>query len=243
MNIFITSGGTRIPIDPVRSITNMSTGRFGSEIAKEFLRRNHDVLYLGSKHGDHPFKFVSDSNTYEYEHERWLNHLDFIKDHKDQLDLVKYDTFQEYHDYVETFSRMYNADISIMVAAVSDYDTHYHNSKINSSEAQELYLTSLPKVIKFIKNNSVGNNPFLIGFKLESYDKLPHAMGMSVMNNGCDMVVGNDIADIKRGDHRLLVMVKNEGLISIPYSSDYVQKLVDLILEKQSGRQIRENVN
>ena len=239
MNIFITSGGTRIPMDPVRSITNMSTGRFGSEIAKEFLRKGHNVLYLGAKHGDHPFKFVSDNNTYEYEKERWLNHLDFIEEHKSKLELVKYDTFNEYHDYVDSYSRMYNSDITILAAAVSDYEVTYRDTKISSREhPPEFILQPLPKVIKLIKNNPSGNNPFLVGFKLDDYRKLPHTMGISVLENDCDMVVGNDINDIKKGDHRLLVMVKNHGIIDMKHSSDYVQKLVDLILEKQSGRPI-----
>lgn len=220
----------------------MSTGRFGSEIAKSFLRKGHNVLYLGSKYGDHPFKFVSESNTHEYEKERWLNHLDFVENYRESLDLVKYDTFQEYHDYVETYSRIYSADITILVAAVSDYDTDYRYEKISSRHnVPDIILRPLPKIIKFIKNNSVGNNPFLVGFKMESYEKLAHAMGVSMMENDCDMVVGNDIADIRNGDHRLRILIKNEGVIDLKYSSDYVEKLVDLILEKQSGRQIRQN--
>lgn len=239
LNIFITSGGTRIPIDPVRSITNMSTGRFGSEIAKSFLRRKHNVLYLGSKHGNHPFKFVSENNIYEYEHERWLNHVDFIKEHYEFLDLIKYDTFQEYYDYVEAYSRMYSADITILAAAVSDYDTDYRYEKISSRHTPDIALRPLPKAIKLIKNNSIGNNPFLVGFKLESYNKLLNAMGVSMMENNCDMIVGNDIDDIKNNNHRLRILIKNEGVVDIKYSSDYVEKLVDLILEKQSGRQIQ----
>jgi phosphopantothenoylcysteine synthetase/decarboxylase len=46
MKILITSGGTKIPIDTVRDITNMSTGTFGTKIAEECLRKGHDVLEM-----------------------------------------------------------------------------------------------------------------------------------------------------------------------------------------------------
>ena len=50
MKILITSGGTKIKIDMVRSITNMSKGTFGSKIATEFLRYdNEHVTFLHAK--------------------------------------------------------------------------------------------------------------------------------------------------------------------------------------------------
>ena len=44
--VLITSGGTREPIDGVRSITNSSTGRTGATLADELLSRGHDVVYM-----------------------------------------------------------------------------------------------------------------------------------------------------------------------------------------------------
>jgi phosphopantothenoylcysteine synthetase/decarboxylase len=45
MRVLITSGGTKVPIDGVRDITNMSHGNFGAKIAREFLNLNlSDVL-------------------------------------------------------------------------------------------------------------------------------------------------------------------------------------------------------
>ena len=50
MNLIITAGGTRERIDAVRTITNESTGRLGSLIAEEFLRRfalqSHTIYYI-----------------------------------------------------------------------------------------------------------------------------------------------------------------------------------------------------
>ena len=44
MKILITSGGTKIPIDRVRSITNMSRGTFGSKIADAFYDKVNDAV-------------------------------------------------------------------------------------------------------------------------------------------------------------------------------------------------------
>ena len=44
MNILVTSGGTKIPIDRVRSITNMSRGTFGSRIADAFWTEGLDRM-------------------------------------------------------------------------------------------------------------------------------------------------------------------------------------------------------
>lgn len=48
MKILITSGGTRVPIDSVRHIANMSTGRYGAELADAFLDMERDINVLFS---------------------------------------------------------------------------------------------------------------------------------------------------------------------------------------------------
>ena len=66
--ILVTSGGTKVPIDAVRDITNMSSGNFGSKIATEFmsiglngeLNFPWQVVYLGAKDGKHPLKMEVD---------------------------------------------------------------------------------------------------------------------------------------------------------------------------------------
>ena len=49
MKILITSGGTKVPIDRVRSITNMSCGTFGSRIADAFYSNEHEELRIGKE--------------------------------------------------------------------------------------------------------------------------------------------------------------------------------------------------
>ena len=51
MKILITSGGTKIPIDRVRSIMNMSRGTFGSRIADAFFNEGLKAFRTGNEHG------------------------------------------------------------------------------------------------------------------------------------------------------------------------------------------------
>ena len=58
MRVLITSGGTKIKIDMVRSISNMSRGTFGSQIADSFLEEGWNVDFLAAKDSRLP-KFSS----------------------------------------------------------------------------------------------------------------------------------------------------------------------------------------
>src|SRR5579871_3727678 len=60
MRILITSGGTTIPIDPVRSISNSSSGRFGAALAHHALLAGAAVTYLVSMQGQSPFSYPVD---------------------------------------------------------------------------------------------------------------------------------------------------------------------------------------
>jgi phosphopantothenoylcysteine synthetase/decarboxylase len=56
MRVLLTSGGTKISIDKVRSITNMSSGTFGSAICKAFLEEGHDIDFLMADGSKNPFE-------------------------------------------------------------------------------------------------------------------------------------------------------------------------------------------
>ena len=72
MKILVTSGGTKVPIDAVRDITNMSKGTFGAAICREFLNAtvntDDEVWYLGSQDGCRPFKMEVDFTTDAEQH-------------------------------------------------------------------------------------------------------------------------------------------------------------------------------
>jgi len=65
MKILITSGGTKVKIDDVRHIGNMSTGKFGTEIARECLLAGHDVTLLRAKNSKSLVNKEIDFNQFE----------------------------------------------------------------------------------------------------------------------------------------------------------------------------------
>ena len=99
MKVLITSGGTKVKIDMVRNISNMSKGTFGSKIAYEFLdRENYDVTFLMAKDSKYP----NQNGSYGYRK------------------LVEYVTFEDYERLLNIYLDE-KPDIIVLAAAVSDY--------------------------------------------------------------------------------------------------------------------------
>ena len=89
MKILVTSGGTKIPIDRVRDITNMSKGTFGSKIATELLKLNQEVYFLKAKGSRSPFKVEIDlaKGYNDSDIVSWTKtHLEAIEKMKNQRD-------------------------------------------------------------------------------------------------------------------------------------------------------------
>src|SRR5215475_252515 len=101
MNILVTAGNTVVPIDRVRCITNIFTGRTGTGIALHAHQRGHDVTLLTS----HP-EVVADLSQ-EVPTERWRVH--------------KYRTFDDLQQLMQSELTHGRYDVLIHCAAVSDY--------------------------------------------------------------------------------------------------------------------------
>lgn len=102
MNILITAGNTQVPLDGVRVITNIFSGRTGAFIARAASRRGHKVTVMTSN----------------------PDHLTGLPDHHDpdrRTTIVPYKTFDEYTSALEHGTRHGGYDAIILSAAVSDY--------------------------------------------------------------------------------------------------------------------------
>ena len=185
MKVLITSGGTRINLDLVRHIGNMSRGTFGSKIATEFLRRdNVDVTFLAAKDSKMPNRNVLIHN---------FTHCEYV-------------TFDDYALELDKCLAE-QPDIIVLAAAVSDYGVENPvNGKIRSGDDLIIRLKPLPKLISTVREKCP--KAVLCGFKLlvNSTDyKLKEAIRNSIEKNKCDLVIGNDLRDIKNNDHQLIV--------------------------------------
>jgi len=183
IKVLITSGGTKIKIDMVRHIGNMSRGTFGSKIADAFCDtgREIQVTFLMAKGSRSP------------------EHLEPIPHY--------YETFDDYEFQLFGLIKHEKPDIIILAAAVSDYGVeNFVDGKIRSSEELVIRLKPLPKLISFVRN--VAPKAVICGFKLlvnSTEAELDDACRKSLEQNRLDLVVGNDLRDIKASNHILRI--------------------------------------
>lgn len=218
MKILITSGGTKIPIDLVRSITNMSRGTFGSKICDAFwtskkLDINDRVVFFYAKDSRMPSVFGKT---------QFFQNMEFIE----------YKTFDDYRTKLVELVKREAFDLIVLAAAVSDYGVEkvYNGKYRSTSDDMVIKLVKLPKVIDEVKA-VVQPSTTICGFKLlvNSTDaELRDAMDKQLVGHGIDLVVGNDLRDIYANNHRLTIKSRfsDEYAVHTKQNGDLAQAVV-----------------
>ena len=236
MKILLTSGGTKTHLDEVRSITNMSQGTFGNHICHALLQDGHEVLFLyaaGSK-CPHEFRvdlFKASTST------AFMNLARAVQFHDRWSKIytpVSYRDFDQYKKDLESALVSFKPDITILAAAVSDYAPIKREGKIRSDlRSVTLELEATPKLIRQVK--ALAPNTFLVGFKLlvnSTAKELKEAMENQMKHSQADMVVGNDLRDIKASNHKLTLLRKDGSIDELdPQPGDFLARdLVNCIM-------------
>lgn len=187
--IVITAGPTREPIDPVRFISNASTGTTGVELAREALARGAVVdLVLGPTSIDPP---------------------DAARTHR-------VTTAQEMFDAATPLAK--DATIVVAAAAVSDWrPAHAHAQKIKKEErsGEKLELTRNPDILATIGSHK--NGTYLIGFAAETQTHEQNAREKLRAKN-LDAIAVNDVAGERgfgTGENELVLLHGNDGRIPL----------------------------
>ena len=225
-NILVTAGSTVEYIDPVRVITNLSSGKIGNAIAKEASNRGAKVTIV--------YGYTTAAN--------------YSSDPSD-LKVIKATTTEEMCNIVvsELSSKTY--DIAILAAAVTDFGPEEKSSNKIDSRIDRLSLSLVPtrKIVDRIKHITK-NDIFLVAFKAEynisdlsivekAYQKLEECNG--------DLIVANDIgragSEAGSDNDEVFIINRQKKVIHLPLQSkrDIAKKLVDIITEsiedKNSG--------
>ena len=203
MKVLITSGGTKIPIDKIRCISNQSSGTFGRDIAEEFDKERQDVIFVNAKGSKQPtFIYIG-----HQKHE-------FI-------------TFDDYRDTVLSLIQTEKPDIIILAAAVSDYGVkNAVDGKIRSSEDMVIELYKLPKVISEIRK--LASEAVIVGFKMmvgSTEEELIEVAQASLVRNNIDLVVANDWTTIK-GNHTIHIVEPNDVVCTVTRQGGDLNKAV-----------------
>jgi phosphopantothenoylcysteine decarboxylase/phosphopantothenate--cysteine ligase len=182
----MSSGATREPIDNVRFISNMSTGKTGSTIAKYLDEQGDEVIFLYGKGSEKP----------KLEHGQCIEFTS-----TENLEALLNKTLER-----EVF------DAAIQMAAVSDYKVHKingveicndSNKKIDSSSELKIEFKRNKKILPLIKSYSKNKNLMVVGFKLTSHadDKLINDKLKKVFTNEVDYIIHNDLGGISSEKH------------------------------------------
>ncbi len=165
MRFLITAGPTREPIDPVRFITNRSSGKMGYSLAGAAVHEGHRVL------------LISGPTSQEI---------------PAGVDFIPVETAQEMYDAVARYHD--GADIAVMCAAVSDYRViSVSDRKMKkTNEKLVLELERTPDILGSMRD-VFHYEGVLIGFAAETNDVLNYARG-KLERKKCDMVVANDVS-------------------------------------------------
>ncbi len=195
MNIVITSGGTEEPIDAVRKITNMSTGKLGARIAnnitdiwfKEKLISQHHIFYICNKNSIKPTP--SSAITV-------IETTDVESVEKAIRKILKKDIIFFIH-------AMAISDYKVEGVYTNELEKIDNSSKMKSSEeTMFLKLTKTTKIIDLIKN--INPNTDLISFKLMNdvpEEELINTARKQLKRTDSTIVIANDLKNIKSGNH------------------------------------------
>ncbi len=208
-NVLVTAGPTIAAIDPVRFITNRSSGKMGYAIAKEARNRGAIVtLITGPTYLEPP-----------------LN-----------IDVIKVSTNEEMKN--EVLKRFNCTDIVIKAAAVADYKPkNYSLQKIKKSNG-ELCIDLVRDNDILMELGNRKEKQILVGFAAESQSLKENAISKLKKKN-LDYIVANDITATDTGfaaeDNKVIILSKEGIEIHLDKMSkeDIASNLFDIILEKR----------
>ena len=167
----ITGGPTVESIDPVRFISNHSSGKMAFELAKSCLNNGHDVT------------LITGPTNLELTHPN--------------LQLVRIETADEMLQKVQYYWK--DNQVGIFAAAVSDYKPKVkEESKIKKNDKTLLLeLVKNPDVLKWASDNRT-ENQLLVGFALETNNSMENALS-KLKNKNLDIIVLNSLENKDAG--------------------------------------------
>ena len=206
----VTAGPTNEYIDPVRFITNKSSGKQGYELAKCLSKKGFDTTLISGP-----------------------TNLEVEKDIK----LIKVETADEM--FTATQDNL-PVDVAIFSAAVSDFKVkNKSQTKIKKEEALNLNLEKNIDILNYISNHNSMRPEIVIGFAAETNEVLKNAEEKLNKKN-CDWIISNDVSKKNIGFNsdynEVTIHYKNKSLKSeiLPYKkkSEISEEIVDRIIDQ-----------
>ncbi len=207
LKAIVTAGPTNEYIDPVRFITNKSSGKQGYEIAKSLSKKGFDTT------------LISGPTNLEINNE---------------INLIKVETAEEM--FQATLNNL-PADVAIFSAAVSDYKVKkISETKIKKQDKLHLELDKNVDILNYVSNHNSLRPKLVVGFAAET-NNLENYANKKLNEKNCDWIVANDVSNKKIGFdsdfNEVSIFYKNNKTDKLKYKlkSDISDELVEKIID------------
>src|SRR5262245_2117354 len=185
-NILVTAGPTREPIDPVRYVSNRSSGKMGYALAEAARRRGANVTLISG-----PTALPAPAN----------------------VAVSTVTTAAEMHAAV--MQALPRNEIVIKAAAVADFaPVTEARSKIKKESAGELLTIAMQKTPDILADVAAANpRPFVVAFAAET-DAVEDNARQKLLHKNADLIVANDVADASIGfdsDENEVLVIARDG--------------------------------
>jgi phosphopantothenoylcysteine decarboxylase/phosphopantothenate--cysteine ligase len=203
--VLITAGPTIEQIDPIRAITNQSSGKTGVSLASELISAGAKVTFIygpGNEKAPKGAKIIN------------------VVSSKEMHSAIKLELKKKF-------------DIVIMAAAVADYvPTIQSKNKIKSSKSSmNISLKKAPKIIDQIKKYQ--NDVLLVGFKAETNftkDQLIKSAQKKLKESAADMIIANDIGSIRYKknpkNNQVIIVDSKKNIVSGWMNKEKIAKFI-----------------
>ena len=194
LHALVTAGPTREPLDPVRYLSNHSSGKQGYAIAEALVRAGAQVTLVSGPVSLTPPRGVN---------------------------FVQVETARQMLKACET---ALPADVFISVAAVADWRpakaaTRKLKIKGAGSEVPSMALMENPDILKTLSAKRKKRPTLVIGFAAETNDVEAHALG-KLERKGCDWIIANDVSgDVMGGAENEVALISRAGIERWPMMS------------------------
>ena len=208
LKALVTAGPTNEYIDPVRFITNKSSGKQGYEIAKSLSKKGFDTTLISG-----PTNLKIDSD----------------------VKLIEVETADEM--LLETQKNL-PANVAVFSAAVADFKiSKKYKNKIKKQESLNLNLEKNVDILSYVSNHNSMRPELVIGFAAET-DNVENNAETKLNNKNCDWIIANDVSNKKIGfssdfnEVTIYYNDKNKEKLSYKKKSEISDEIVDRIINQ-----------
>ena len=210
LKAIVTAGPTREYIDPVRYITNKSSGKQGIELARSLIKKGFDTTLIS---GPTNLKVNED---------------------------IKFIPVETADEMFKATQKNLPADVAIFAAAVSDFKIKDEkNQKIKKNDCINLNLEKNIDILNYVSNHNSLRPKLVIGFAAETNDVKNNAK-RKLMEKSCDWIIANDVSNKSIGFesdfNEVTIYYKNnkinEEKLSKKKKSEISDEIVDRVISQ-----------